>query len=654
MSRRLALLVATYSYQDPALQHLTAPGNDAEALAEILHNPEIADFDVTVKINEPLHVVGEAIGDFFHNRRRDDLTLLYFTGHGLKDDQGRLYLAMSNTKHDQLLFTGLPAIQINDAMDSCPSRQKLLILDCCYSGAFPAGHLAKGDRQVHALERFGGRGRVVLTASDAIQYSFEGNKVTGQGSRSVFTRFLIEGITTGDADLDGDGNISLDELYSYVYDHVVEEMPRQRPKKLENVEGHIVVARNIHWSLPAHLLNSLASPFSEQRVAALGGLAHLYRVGNEMVQAEVLRQARRLVSDDSKAVSAGAVNLIASLEAETSGLQTDEEERREAEERERREAEERERREAEERERQRWEAEERQRQEAEQQRQRWEVELQRQRWEAEQHWRRQAEAEQRRLAPTRWVAVGLLVLTVAVLMATAPSVLDSIRVSRPLPHDGDAWFVALWLLPALPAGVAATILSVRAASGAAVGLILVALIWVGQSAFTVLLREPDAGLILWHVLLLVVLVATIVAAAVAMPPVRARVGANPAGVMVAAITLVGLAVVLRTVSVSDWAASGDALLNLPAFWLSWTIPLVVGLPGTVVRGNAVQAWAMITLVCAQAAYVVVLTVMLDRPGSAQNSDEVRYLLADVCMVLAVLIGQVRNLRRTPPEAFRAR
>lgn len=47
----------------------------------------------------------------------------------------------------------------------------------------------------------------------------------------MFTRFLVEGLTTGEADLDSDGGISLDELYSYVYDRVIEEMPQQRPKK---------------------------------------------------------------------------------------------------------------------------------------------------------------------------------------------------------------------------------------------------------------------------------------------------------------------------------------------------------------------------------------------------------------------------------------
>ena len=332
MPRRLALLVATYRYQDAGLSQLTAPGHDAEALAEALRDPELADFDVTILVNEPHHVVGDAIGEFYHNRRRDDLTLLYFTGHGLKDDQGRLYLAMTDTRRDRLLFTGLSAQQIDEAMESCSSRQKILVLDCCYSGAFPTGRIAKTDPQVNILEKFQGKGRVVLTASDATQYSFEGNHIIGEGTRSVFTRFLVEGLTTGDADLDSDGDISVDELYSYVYDRVIEEMPQQRPKKLENVEGRIVIARNIHWSLPAHVRDAIESPFARDRLAILEGLAHLHRIGNHLVRAEVINQTCRLIRDDSKAVSAAAMELITSLNPEQARREAEEQARREAEE----------------------------------------------------------------------------------------------------------------------------------------------------------------------------------------------------------------------------------------------------------------------------------------------------------------------------------
>jgi uncharacterized caspase-like protein len=90
----------------------------------VLRDPRIAGFEVTTLVNEPHHRVGEAIGEFYRDRRRDDLTLLYFTGHGLKDDEGRLYLAMANTRRDSLLFTALSAEQIDQAMAACASRQK--------------------------------------------------------------------------------------------------------------------------------------------------------------------------------------------------------------------------------------------------------------------------------------------------------------------------------------------------------------------------------------------------------------------------------------------------------------------------------------------------------------------------------------------------
>ncbi len=302
-TNRFALLVATYDYQDQALSQLIAPAHDAEELAEVLRDPKIAGFEVTILLNEPHWVVGQAIADFFRERRHDDLALLYFTGHGLKDDDGRLYLAMTNTKRDSVLFSGLSAEQIDYAMDTCSSRQTVLILDCCYSGAFPAGRFAKSDRAIHSLERFRGRGRAVLTASDSAQYSFEGDDVQGTGVRSLFTRFLVEGIKTGRADLDSDGDISLEELYSYVHDRVVEQMPQQRPKKQENVEGRIVIAKNIHWSIPEYLKNAIASPLARERRGAVDVLAHLYHSGNELVREGVIRKAMDLVNDDSKAVS---------------------------------------------------------------------------------------------------------------------------------------------------------------------------------------------------------------------------------------------------------------------------------------------------------------------------------------------------------------
>lgn len=306
MGRRLALLIATYEYEDTGLRRLTTPAHDAEALAAVLADPEIAGFDVRTLVNAPTHEVGEAIAEFYAGSRRDDLTLLYFTGHGLKDDNGRLHLAMSNTKRDRLRFTALSAQLVDEAMSDSLSRQKILILDCCYSGSYQTQQFAKSDSAVHTLEKLGGRGRTVLTASDSTQYAFEGSTVHGEAAQSVFTRHLVDGLRDGTADLDGDGDITVDELYNFVYDRVTAEQPNQRPKKLDQVEGRTIIAANVNWTLPRHLAEALVSPLPGAREAAVGQLAQLRWSGNDLVRRTANVRLEELVDDDSRAVSAAA------------------------------------------------------------------------------------------------------------------------------------------------------------------------------------------------------------------------------------------------------------------------------------------------------------------------------------------------------------
>jgi Caspase domain/WD domain, G-beta repeat len=339
VGRRVALLVATDRYQDTGLNRLAAPAFDAEQLAAVLRDIRIAGFEVETLYNEPNHVVGRAIGDFYRDRRRDDLTLLYFTGHGVKDEDGRLYLAMTDTDRENLQFTGVSSEHIRAAMELCRSQQKVLVLDCCYAGAFPLGLGVKGDPSVHALEQLGGRGCVVLTSSDAMQLSFEGNQVTETGPASLrpgpsslFTRFLIEGLRTGKADLDRDGDITLDELYSYVHDRVTDEQPLQRPKKKEDIEGRICFAQNIHWTLPSHISDVVNSPYPLGKPSALEELRGLHNRGNAIVKQRVLETVRVLAEDDSKSVSGAAKQFLSELISQEERRRAEEAAEREAEE----------------------------------------------------------------------------------------------------------------------------------------------------------------------------------------------------------------------------------------------------------------------------------------------------------------------------------
>jgi hypothetical protein len=239
---RYALVVASSRYSDPTLTQLDAPAHDARSLTTVLAAPAIGDFEVTTLTDEPAPAVMQAVEAFFSDRRREDLVLLYFSGHGILDDGARLYFATSDTRVNRPRSTAVSAEFVNELMSECRSRRQMLILDCCNSGAFGRG--VKAGHSVGTGERFEGRGRVVITASDALQYAFEGERVEGEGIGSVFTRALVQGLETGDADLNRDGTVTLDELYDYVYGRVLDASPRQRPHKWAfGVEGQIAIAR---------------------------------------------------------------------------------------------------------------------------------------------------------------------------------------------------------------------------------------------------------------------------------------------------------------------------------------------------------------------------------------------------------------------------
>ena len=59
----VALIIATYEYQDAGLSRLTAPASDAQALADALLSQMPSGFQVNhTGENQPSHVVGEAVG----------------------------------------------------------------------------------------------------------------------------------------------------------------------------------------------------------------------------------------------------------------------------------------------------------------------------------------------------------------------------------------------------------------------------------------------------------------------------------------------------------------------------------------------------------------------------------------------------------------
>lgn len=248
--KRLALLIACDDYADPGLGPLRGPTRDVDELSEVLADPAIGDFAVTVLANRSAHEVRVAVSRLFSTAARNDLVLFHISGHGVKDAAGRLHFAAADTTLDLLSATGVSADFVRDEVDRSPARQVMLWLDCCFSGAFPAGLIPKTGGRVDVVGQLSastGRGCLVMTASNHVEHAFEIGSGPAPGERtapSFFTEAIIEGLRTGDADLDADGEIEAGELYTYVHERVRSRTEHQTPSRNDRVSGPIFVAHS--------------------------------------------------------------------------------------------------------------------------------------------------------------------------------------------------------------------------------------------------------------------------------------------------------------------------------------------------------------------------------------------------------------------------
>ena len=110
MNQKFALIIGTSDYDDASISQLNAPAQDVNGFVEVLQSPDIGGFDkVDTSINKSYAQVQEAIADFFAEKKQDDLLLMYFSGHGILDEQGRLYLAVKNTRRNRLSVSAISA-----------------------------------------------------------------------------------------------------------------------------------------------------------------------------------------------------------------------------------------------------------------------------------------------------------------------------------------------------------------------------------------------------------------------------------------------------------------------------------------------------------------------------------------------------------------
>lgn len=239
MVNKVALLIGVSEYE-PDLNPLPGSVKDVDAMQRVLVNPEMGGFAetyITVLKNPQRQEMENAIYRLYADRQRDDLVLFYFSGHGIKDERGNLYLSTRITRKENgklVKPSAVAASFLHECINDCRSQRQVIILDCCFSGAIAQGMSVRDGGIVNVQEQLGGKGRAILTSSTSTQYSFaeEGAEL------SIYTHYLVEGIETGAADHDADGWISVDGLHDYASTKVQKASPAMTPKFYPVEEGY--------------------------------------------------------------------------------------------------------------------------------------------------------------------------------------------------------------------------------------------------------------------------------------------------------------------------------------------------------------------------------------------------------------------------------
>ena len=265
---RSALLITTAAYADAQLAWLRPPVSGAHDLAAALADPRAGGFAVDMLTDGTETEIRLAVGRFLAGRSPQDTVVLYLSCHAIRD-RARLYFAATDTWLRYPQRSALPAAAVLGELDRCGAGNRLLILDCCFSGGFAE---EKGELDVAAELALDGRGIAVLSGSRSREYSYEGRPIGPELPRSVFTEGLAVGLATGAADADGNGSVTVAEAYNYAYRYVTQNTPRQAPQYyLEDGHGEILLARTRPRTQP-HPRLSVAEPPPGPRGRFAGGV----------------------------------------------------------------------------------------------------------------------------------------------------------------------------------------------------------------------------------------------------------------------------------------------------------------------------------------------------------------------------------------------
>lgn len=223
--------ISDYAHGGNSFPDLKYAARDAKAFENFLLSPRSGGFTkdhvlTLLDKDATSNNIRHALFEFLARAGKDDLVIIFFSGHGMPQaGTENFFMLCHDTYPDKLASTAFPMWDIDTALRRFIKAQRVVIFaDACHAGMIssPAGTKGKTGNPIHQYLQqlaLAEPGRLILTASEAREVSFESKKF-GNG-HGVFTYFLLKGLG-GSADKDKNGLVTAGEIVDYVRLQVIQ------------------------------------------------------------------------------------------------------------------------------------------------------------------------------------------------------------------------------------------------------------------------------------------------------------------------------------------------------------------------------------------------------------------------------------------------
>ncbi|WP_281471963.1 caspase family protein [Yinghuangia seranimata] len=234
------MLIGVDEYQH--FPPLPAVRNNLTELAKLFRSPLGGDLPerhcTTVlnptEINSALDPVHRAASE------ASDTLVVYFAGHGMRLPDGSLRLAVRNSERGRKQYASVAFDDLRAEVLDSAAANKVVILDCCYSGAALEGFMGSADEVADEAII---EGTYVMTASAATQAAM----APPDSPLTAFTGELVTAIADGIAEMPDP--LDMNSLYKYVRGRLKSQgmpLPQQRASGL----GHAIALFHNKWRPP--------------------------------------------------------------------------------------------------------------------------------------------------------------------------------------------------------------------------------------------------------------------------------------------------------------------------------------------------------------------------------------------------------------------